>query len=126
MFTSPRLHKLYNAHLPVAMGVPLINAIYEDNPLVGLYTLPLLIWHPMQLVIGTAIAPRIAEYVKKREEELAARGVEGDKENDDEEEGTQEDQVAAKDISISDRSPDEKSELMELGGTVSSTYKSQE
>jgi len=108
------------------MGVPLINAIYEDNPLVGLYTLPLLIWHPMQLVIGTAIAPRIAEYVKRREEELAQQqGVEGDKENDDEEEGTtQEDQAVAKDISISDRSPDEKSELMELGGTVSSTYKS--
>lgn len=109
------------------MGVPLINAIYEDNPLVGLYTLPLLIWHPMQLVIGTAIAPRIAEYVKRREVELAQQqGVEGDKENDDEEEGTEEDQVAVKDISISDRSPDEKSELMELGGTVSSTYKSQE
>jgi len=104
------------------MGVPLINAIYEDNPLVGLYTLPLLIWHPMQLVIGTAIAPRIAEYVKRREEELAQQGVEGDEK--DEEEGTQEDQAVAKDISISDRSPDEKSELMELGGTISSTYKS--
>jgi len=122
LFTSPRLHKLCNAHLPVAMGVPLINAIYEDNPLVGLYTLPLLIWHPMQLVIGTAIAPRIAEYVKRREEELAQQGVEGDEK--DEEEGTQEDQAVAKDISISDRSPDEKSELMELGGTISSTYKS--
>ena len=105
------------------MGVPLINAIYEDNPLVGLYTLPLLIWHPMQLVIGSAVAPRIAEYVKRREEELA-QGIEGDKKEDEEEGATQEDQAAAKDISISDRSPDEKSELMELGGTVSSTYKS--
>ena len=105
----------------------MINAIYEDNPLVGLYTLPLLIWHPMQLVIGTAIAPRIAEYVKRREEELAAhQGVEDDKKEDEEEGTTQEDQAAAKDISISDRSPDEKSELMELGGTVSSTYKTQE
>jgi hypothetical protein len=32
-------------HKTVAMGVPLINAIYESNPMVGLYTLPLLIWH---------------------------------------------------------------------------------
>ena len=57
-------------HKTVAMGVPLINAIYEDNPLVGLYTLPLLIWHPMQLVLGTAVAPRVAAYVTRREKEL--------------------------------------------------------
>ena len=57
-------------HKTVAMGVPLINAIYEDNPMVGLYTLPLLIWHPMQLVLGTAVAPRVAAYVQRREKEL--------------------------------------------------------
>mmetsp|Transcript_9165 Transcript_9165/g.18926 ORF Transcript_9165/g.18926 Transcript_9165/m.18926 type:complete len:422 (-) Transcript_9165:8-1273(-) len=55
-------------HKTVAMGVPLINAIYEDNPLVGMYTLPLLIWHPMQLVLGTAVAPHVAAYVKTKQE----------------------------------------------------------
>ena len=39
--------------------------------MVGLYTLPLLIWHPMQLVLGTAVAPRVNAYVKRREKELA-------------------------------------------------------
>jgi len=57
-------------HKTVSMGVSLINAIYERDPMVGLYTLPLLIWHPMQLVLGTAIAPRVAEYVENRENEL--------------------------------------------------------
>ena len=52
------------------MGVPLINAIYESNPNVGLYTLPLLIWHPMQLVIGSALAPRIANWVEREEDRL--------------------------------------------------------
>ena len=52
-------------HKTVAMGVPLINAIYEDNSAVGLYTLPLLIWHPMQLVIGTFLAPRLAAFVEQ-------------------------------------------------------------
>ena len=52
------------------MGVPLINAIYESNPNVGLYTLPLLIWHPMQLVIGSALAPRIADWVEREEDRL--------------------------------------------------------
>ena len=57
-------------HKTVAMGVPLINAIYESNPSVGLYTLPLLIWHPMQLVVGSFVAPYVSAYVKRREEVL--------------------------------------------------------
>ncbi len=52
-------------HKTVAMGIPLINAIYEDQPdVIGLYTLPLLIWHPMQLVLGTFLAPRLSKYVQ--------------------------------------------------------------
>eukprot|EP00978_Attheya_sp_CCMP212_P015091 scaffold38814_cov48-Attheya_sp.AAC.1 len=57
-------------HKTVAMGVPLINAMYEDNPNVGLYTLPLLIWHPMQLVIGSFLAPRLAAFVERKEAAL--------------------------------------------------------
>ena len=62
------------------MGVPLINAIYEDNPLVGLYTLPLLIWHPMQLVIGSYLAPKLFQWVQDEKSRL---GIE--EENDDDE-----------------------------------------
>jgi sodium/bile acid cotransporter 7 len=57
-------------HKTVAMGVPLINAIYESDPAVGLYTLPLLIWHPMQLVIGTFLAPKLANFIKREQERL--------------------------------------------------------
>ncbi len=52
------------------MGVPLINAIYENNPLVGLYTLPLLIWHPMQLVVGSFLAPKLYQWVQAEKERL--------------------------------------------------------
>jgi len=86
----------------VAMGVPLITAIYEDNPLVGLYTLPLLIWHPMQLVIGTAVAPRVAAYVKRRELELTQQ------------QETDEEEIIAEKDSKEPR-PDENTQLMELG-----------
>lgn len=34
-------------HKTVAMGLPLLKAIYEENPKMGLYALPLLIWHPL-------------------------------------------------------------------------------
>jgi len=33
-------------HKTVAMGLPLINAIYEEDPKIGMYALPLLVWHP--------------------------------------------------------------------------------
>jgi sodium/bile acid cotransporter 7 len=59
-----------STHKTVAMGVPLINAIYEGNPLVGLYTLPLLIWHPMQLVVGSYLAPKLAAWVEQEQERL--------------------------------------------------------
>lgn len=54
-------------HKTVAMGVPLIHAIYEADPNVGLYTLPLLVWHPTQLLVGSFLAPRLAAYVKRKE-----------------------------------------------------------
>lgn len=54
----------------VAIGVPLINAIYANNPAVGLYTLPLLIWHPMQIVVGSLVAPRLLKFVQREHERL--------------------------------------------------------
>jgi len=66
-----RVMALFGAtHKTVAMGIPLINSIYEDDPLVGLYTLPLLIWHPMQLVLGTYLAPKLDAWVKQEQERL--------------------------------------------------------
>lgn len=66
-----RIMGLYGCtHKTVATGIPLINAIYGDNPAVGLFTLPLLIWHPMQLVIGTILAPRLAQYVLTEQQRL--------------------------------------------------------
>ena len=37
-------------HKTVAMGIPLISTIFEsESDSLGLYTLPLLIYHPMQV-----------------------------------------------------------------------------
>jgi len=40
-------------HKTVAMGLPLIKAIYEEDPKLGFYLLPLLMWHPGQLLLGS-------------------------------------------------------------------------
>ena len=57
-------------HKTVAIGIPLINSIYGDNDSVGLYTLPLLIWHPIQLILGTALVPRLLKFVEREHERL--------------------------------------------------------
>ena len=55
----------------VAMGIPLIGAVYENDPRAGLFTLPLLIWHPAQLLIGSGLAPKLAKGVEEMERHLA-------------------------------------------------------
>ena len=62
----------------VAVGIPLISSIYESSPNEGLYTLPLLVWHPMQLVIGSLLVPRLHQFVtseRKRLDQEASRNA---------------------------------------------------
>lgn len=77
-------------HKTVAIGIPLINSIYGDNPSVGLYTLPLLIWHPIQLLIGTALSPRLVKFVEREHARLGIHET-----DDDEPQQTQEDLEAS-------------------------------
>ncbi|CAM9127014.1 unnamed protein product, partial [Ectocarpus fasciculatus] len=39
-------------HKTVALGIPLISAVYEGSDDVGLYSIPLLMYHPLQVVIA--------------------------------------------------------------------------
>ena len=59
----------------VSLGVPLINAMYEGSPNVAMYILPLLMWYPMQLAIGSILAPRLYQFVQQQVEELDCAGV---------------------------------------------------
>ena len=59
-----------STHKTMAMGIPLITAIYDNDSNVGFYTLPLMVWHPMQLIIGSYLAPRLSEFVIREEKRL--------------------------------------------------------
>jgi len=64
-----RVMGLYGCtHKTVAIGIPLIHAVYDGNPSIGFYILPLLIWHPMQLLAGAFLAPRMSTWVESVEE----------------------------------------------------------
>ncbi|GMH98567.1 hypothetical protein TrVE_jg8443 [Triparma verrucosa] len=52
------------SHKTIAMGIPLITALYETSPKLALYTLPILVWHPTQLILGSLLAPRLSKWVE--------------------------------------------------------------
>jgi sodium/bile acid cotransporter 7 len=54
----------------VSLGVPMINSIYGGNPNEGLYTLPLLVWHPMQLVLSSMMVPRLSRFIREERKKL--------------------------------------------------------
>ena len=54
----------------------MINSIYETDPLLGLYTLPLLIWFPTQLLVGAYLAPKLLKFVEEEEKRLESINVE--------------------------------------------------
>lgn len=59
----------------VAVGIPMISALYQHDPRAGIFTLPLLIWHPLQLLIGAALAPHLAARVERIEEDNENVGI---------------------------------------------------
>ena len=65
------------------MGAPLISAIFETDPNVGLLTLPLLIWHPMQLLVGSILAPKLGVWSAKEKKRLAALNPPEEEDDDD-------------------------------------------
>jgi sodium/bile acid cotransporter 7 len=61
-----------------ALGVPLIGSIYEGNPNEGQYTLPILIWHPMQLVVGSILVGRLSAFIQSERNRLDAKEQENE------------------------------------------------
>jgi sodium/bile acid cotransporter 7 len=48
----------------VALGIPLINAMFEDSPYLGIYSIPLISWYVSQFLIGSFLAPRLRKFVE--------------------------------------------------------------
>jgi solute carrier family 10 (sodium/bile acid cotransporter), member 7 len=62
---------VYTCHQKtIALGVPLITSMYSGHPNLSLYTLPILIWHPMQLVVGSLIAPKLSQYIDRERQRI--------------------------------------------------------
>jgi len=55
----------------LALGITFVGILFENDPNVGLISLPLVIYHPAQILIGGWMAPKFAAWVDRE-------GVNGD------------------------------------------------
>ena len=69
-------------HKTMAIGILLVDAMYPNDPKAGLYALPLLIYHPMQLVLGTMAVPHLAQYVQRETRTLPSESNSNDNPDD--------------------------------------------
>ena len=56
------------AHKTLTFGLPLINTIFEGNPNLASYCAPIMLMHPLQLVIGSLIVPYFTKYTEEKAE----------------------------------------------------------
>ena len=65
-----------SSHKTIALGAPLIASILEGQnlPNEGFYFLPLLMWHPMQLVVGSMFTSKAQRWIASEEKRLEAAG----------------------------------------------------
>lgn len=50
----------------LAFGLPLINTIFEGSPNLAAYCAPLMFVHPIQLILGSMLIPKLEQYTKDR------------------------------------------------------------
>jgi len=68
--SQPKVHAtglFLSVSKTMPMGIPLINALYKGHPNLALFTLPLLVWYPLTIVMGILIAPKVSAYVQHKE-----------------------------------------------------------
>jgi sodium/bile acid cotransporter 7 len=66
-------------HKTVAAGIPLLNTIFDGHKDLGMFVLPLLIWHPLQLFVGSFAIGRLSTWVEGCEQSIKERAIaEGD------------------------------------------------
>ena len=66
----------------LSLGVPLIGSIFGGSPNEAFYYVPLVMWHPMQLMIGSTFKKRLATYVITERERLSSTSMESLRLND--------------------------------------------
>jgi sodium/bile acid cotransporter 7 len=73
-----------------SLGIPLILSLYQSNPRATIYTLPVLIWHPMLLVVGSILTPCLRSYVEREVERVEGKPVDAVESSEESDNGDEE------------------------------------
>ena len=72
-----------------AFGIPIVSSLFESSEYLGVYLVPLLIYHPLQLIIDSFLVQPLSLKVSRYEKARAiAAGHREDEENDNDGNGT--------------------------------------
>jgi sodium/bile acid cotransporter 7 len=55
------------SHKTLAFGLPLVGTIFEGNPNLASYCAPIMFIHPIQLILGSILVPRINKYTETKD-----------------------------------------------------------
>jgi sodium/bile acid cotransporter 7 len=55
------------SHKTLAFGLPLVGTIFEGNPNLASYCAPIMFIHPLQLIIGSILVPRLMMYTESED-----------------------------------------------------------
>jgi len=47
----------------IVMGLPMLNELFSDDPLRDIYALPLIMYHPVQLIIGILLGGQMRKFI---------------------------------------------------------------
>jgi sodium/bile acid cotransporter 7 len=82
MFSSRRLLRLSRpdavaaavcaSHKTLAFGLPLLRTVFDGHPQLASLCAPVLLVHPIQLLVGSLLVPRLREYASAEENDSSA------------------------------------------------------
>lgn len=65
------------SHKTLAFGLPLVNTIFAGSSNLASYCAPIMLVHPIQLLIGSFVVPYFKQFTEAKEESEEAEAGEG-------------------------------------------------
>jgi len=61
----------------IVMGLPMLNELFNDDPLRDIYALPLIMYHPVELILGIVLGGRMRRRIEAQSPSEEASSTEG-------------------------------------------------
>ena len=63
------------SHKSLTLGIPVMKIVFPDHPRFGLLSAPLLMYHPIQIVLGGVLVPSVRAWARRHAEPAGAEIV---------------------------------------------------